>query len=101
MLNLGETVIRDERDFAEVMANVHYSVANSPNRETAYYESKVYRTSHAALMRAITIAYPDLSASDIYDAWVDNNVSIAYNAGRIKNRLEDEAYAAYEASLWD
>lgn len=95
----NESVMRSEKDFAEAMRQVHYNVATSTNPTISAYDSGVYKTSKAAFIAAIAIAYPSLPTYDIYHLWADNNESVAWNAGIVKNRIEDEAYERYEDSL--
>lgn len=75
---LNIPVIKDVRDFAEAMRQMHSSVAFSSNNAVAAYDAMPYKTTKAALLVAIGTAYPDVDIQAIYDIWVDCNESIAY-----------------------
>lgn len=83
--------ISDEKDFAEVMRTVHHSVVTSGNRNIHDGDSNVYRTSQAAFIAAIATAYPELPSEDIYEGWVDNQESIAYNANVVKQHQKEDS----------
>jgi hypothetical protein len=75
------------RDFAEIMAQIYTSVANSPNTGISHCQSQTYQTARTGLIRAIHSAYPNLPVSDIYTMMVDCGESVQYCAERVESDM--------------
>jgi len=92
----GET---RKTDFAELMRQVHSSVAFSPDGDIA--GGNAYKVTHAAFLAAIAIAYPDQLATDIYEIWVDNGETVKYCVEWIKTNKRDMARMQVIESIED
>lgn len=82
-------------EFAEKVAEFHYSVAWHPNQTVSLCETlggKIYGHSQNLLKAAIKAAYPESDEEYIYELWVDCGESIAYCV-EYANRLKAEEEA--------
>lgn len=76
---------------AEIAAVRHFAHATSNDLEVAHHLSPIYQGSRKALFNAITITYPDVPASEVYEMWVDCGESIHYCVNTVRReRAERE-----------
>jgi hypothetical protein len=94
-------VIRDAKDFAEVMLDVYRSVAFNEDGAISASDTMTYKLARNALMVSIAIAYPESDIQAVYDIWLDCNENVAYCVDAAKNRQRDETLGRYVTYMED
>jgi hypothetical protein len=86
-LDLAKRLVEDVRRY-------HFEIATSEDSATAGGQS--YRNSQAMFLAAIRTAYPDHNADAIYNLWVDNMETVAYQVALIDSgNVNVESWAKF------
>ena len=74
---------------AEDARRHHHIVCSDDNWQVSQSNSPVYVASLALFKAAISVAYPDVSADDVYAVWVDCMESTAYCVRYVRANPDD------------
>lgn len=97
----GSLVIKDARDYADIVLETHRSIAFNENRAISASDTMTYKLSRMTLFAAIGIAYPETDIKSVYDIWVDCGENLAYCVEAYKNRNRGEADNTYVTVMED
>lgn len=74
---------------AEDARRHHHIVASHDDWRVAQSNAETYKRSQALFKAAIAVAYPDVSADDVYAVWVDCMESTEYCARYVRANPDD------------